>query len=155
MISKTFGERILTLDNIFEIFGSIYDGHFVFINASTFYYIPQLKDKVLGPYKIDSIVAGRRVRQYYHENGHIEKFTLFIDNYINSSKVLFIPDNNLLVSNYDKFEDSFINGLLKKTDVKKTNGIKNKSVIILLALLGFSIAQIIWLFLRQRKYMNR
>jgi hypothetical protein len=152
VVTKTFGEDILTTDNIFEIFGSVYDGHFVFINDSTFYFIPQLKDSIRGPFKIDSIRAGRPpITKYYHEYRPIEKFILFIDNYRNYEKALFIPDSNFLVSNYDQIENNFINSLFKKTDTKKINSKPSKPVIILLTLLGLCILTIIWLVRRQRK----
>ncbi|MEI9908907.1 MAG: hypothetical protein WDO71_04115 [Bacteroidota bacterium] len=152
VVPKTFGEDILTIDNIFEIFGSINDGLFVFINDSTFYFIPQLKDSVRGPFKIDSIIAGRRpITKYYHEYKPIEKFILFIDNYRTHEKALFVPDSNFLVSNYDQIENNFINSLFKKIDNKKINSKPSKTVIILLALLGFCFVTIIWLIRRQRK----
>jgi hypothetical protein len=151
VVSKTFGEDILTTDNIFEIFGSVYDGHFVFINDSTFYFIPQLKDPVRGPFKIDSIAAGRPpITKYYHEYRPIEKFILFIDNYRNNEKALFIPDSNFLVSNYDKIENDFINGLLKKTDNPKIKNSPSKTTIILTVLLVLCLATIIWLVRRQK-----
>lgn len=152
VVAKTFGEDILTTDNIFEIFGSIYDGHFVFINDSVFYFIPQLKHPVRGPFKIDSIEAGRRpVFKYYHEYEPIEKFILFVDGYRNINKVLFIPDSNLVVSNYDSLENDFIKSLLRKTDNKKIGSKPGKTVIILLTLLGLCFVTIIWLIRRQRK----
>jgi hypothetical protein len=152
VVSKIFGEDILTVNNIFEIFGNVNDGHLVFINDSTFYFIPQLKDKVRGPFKIDSIRAGRPpIDKYYYENRPIEKFTLFIDNYSSYDKALFIPDSNLLVSNYDKLENDFINGFFKKNNDNKINNNSNKTVTILLTLLGLCIVVIIWLVERQRK----
>lgn len=152
VVTKTFGEDILTTDNIFEIFGSVYDGHFVFINDSTFYFIPQLKDSIRGPFKIDSVQAGRRpVFKYYHEYKPVEKFILLVDDYRNTNKVLFIPDSNLVVSNYDSLENDFIKSLFKKTDNKKVTSKLSKTVIILLTLLGLCFVTIIWLVKRQRK----
>ena len=152
VVSKTFGEDILVVDNIFEIFGSINDGHFVFINDSIFYFIPQLKDKIRGPFRIDNVTAGRRpIFKYYHENGPIEKFTLFIDNYRDYDKALFIPDSNLLVSNYDSLENDFINSFFKKTVNKKVDSKSNRTVIILLTLLGLCLVLIFGLIKRERK----
>lgn len=151
VVSKTFGEDILTTDNIFEIFGSVYDGHFVFINDSTFYFIPQLKGPIRGPFKIDSIAAGRPpITKYYHEYRPSEKFILFIDNYKSDEKALFIPDSNFLVSNYDKIENDFINGLLKKTDNPKIKNSPSKTTIILTVLLVLCLLTIIWLGRRQK-----
>lgn len=151
IVTKTFGEDILTTDNIFEIFGSVYDGHFIFTNDSTFYFIPQLKDSIRGPFKIDSIRAGRPpITKYYHEYRPIEKFILFIDNYRNNEKALFVPDSNFLVSNYDLIENSFINSLFKKTDNKIINSKFSKKDIFLLTLLGLCFVTIIWLIRRQK-----
>jgi len=152
VIAKAFGEDILTADNIFEIFGSINDGHFVFINDSTFYFIPRLKDTVRGPFKIDSIRAGRPpITKYYHEYRPIEKFILFIDNYRNHEKALFVPDSNFLVSNYDQIENNFINTLFKKSDNKKIHRKLSKTVIVLMTLLGLCFVIITWLVKRQRR----
>ncbi|MFN8437912.1 MAG: hypothetical protein U0V72_09740 [Cytophagales bacterium] len=151
VVSKTFGEDILTIDNIFEIFGSVDDGHFVFTNDSTFYFIPQFKAPVRGPFKIDSIASGRPpITKYYHEYRPIEKFILFIDNYRNYEKALFIPDSNFLVSNYDKIENDVINGLFKKTDNPKIKNSPSKTTIILIVLLVLCLTTIIWLIRRQK-----
>jgi hypothetical protein len=152
VVTKTFGEDILTTDNIFEIFGSINDGHFVFINDSTFYFMPQFKDTVRGPFTIDSIRAGRPpITKYYHEYRPIEKFILFIDNYSDYEKALFVPDSNFLVSSYDQIENNFVNSLFKKTDNKKIVSKPGKTVIILMTLLGLCFVTIIWLVRRQKK----
>ena len=151
VVTKTFGEDILITDNIFEIFGSINDGHFVFINDSTFYFIPQLKDRVLGPFKIDSMRAGRPpITKYYHESNPVEKFILFIDNYRHYEKALFVPDSNFVVSNYDKIENEFINSLFKKAGDQKIKSGPGNTVIILLILLGLCLVTIIWLVRRQK-----
>jgi hypothetical protein len=152
VVTKTSDKDILVVDNIYEIFGNVYDGYFVFTNDSTFYFIPQLKDKVRGPFKIDSVRAGRQpITKYYHEYRPIEKFILFIDNYRNYEKALFVPDSNFLVSNYDQIENNFINSLFKKTDNKKINSKPSKTVIILLALLVLCSVTIILLVRRQGK----
>jgi hypothetical protein len=152
VVTKTSDKDILVVDNIYEIFGNVYDGYFVFTNDSTFYFIPQLKDKVRGPFKIDSVRAGRPpITKYYHEYRPIEKFILFIDNYRNHEKALFVPDSNFLVSNYDQIENNFINGLFKKTDNKKINSKPSKTVIILLALLVLCSVTIILLVRRKGK----
>ena len=137
---------------MYEIFGNVYDGYFVFTNDSTFYFIPQSKDTVRGPFKIDSIRAGRPpITKYYHEYGSIEKFILFVDNYRSYEKALFIPDSNFLVSNYDKIENDFIHSLFKKRDNQIVKSSPDKTIIILLTLLGLCLVTIIWLIRRQKK----
>jgi hypothetical protein len=119
-ITETYGEDILAVDNILEIFGSFNDGHFIFIDDSSFYYIPQLKNKVIGPLTIDSINPGRQpILEYYHDNfdskeRRFDKFTLFIYEYVYYRKVLVIPDCSMVVGNYDHLESEFINRLLDK-----------------------------------------
>ena len=152
VVTKTFGEDILTVDDIYEIIGSLYEGNFIFINESTFYFIPRLKDKIRGPFKIDSVDAGRRpITKYYYETNPFDKFTLFMEINSSTSKVLFIPDSNLLISNYDKLEDNFIQGLLTKTEKRKINTNSNRTITILLTVLGLCFLLIIWLFIRQGK----
>ena len=93
--------------------------------------------------------AGRPpITKYYHEYNPVEKFILFIDNYSNYEKVLFVPDSNFVVSNYDQIENDFINSLFKKTDGQKIKSSPGKTVIILLMLLGLCLATIIWLVRR-------
>jgi len=152
IVIKTFGEDILTVGDIYEIFGSIRDGHFIFINDSTFYFAPQLKDKIRGPFKIENVRAGRPpILKYYHEYRPIERFTLFIDNYSSYDKALFIPDSNLLISHYDSLENNFISDFFKKIDHKKMHNSLNKRIPVLSILLGLCFVLIIWLIRRPRQ----
>ena len=150
--TKTYGEDILIVDNVHEIFGSFNDGHFIFTNDSVFYYIPQLKDKVSGPFKVDSVKVGRRpILKYYHEYSPVNRFTLFVDNYQNYNKAIFFPDSNLVISNFDKIENDFINNLLKaQTNNNEPNKTDSKLIIILI-FFALSIATNIWLSLKKRK----
>ncbi len=152
VVSKTYGEDILVVDNILEIFGSFNDGHFVFINDSVFYYIPQLKDKVGGPFKVDSVRAGRPpIHKYYHEYSSVDRFTLFFDNYRNYTKAIFFPDSNLVISNFDKLENDFINGLFNKQTVKQTDSGSNIKLYLILTVLILSIILNIWLWTNKHK----
>lgn len=153
VVSKTYGEDILVVDNILEIFGSFNDGHFVFINDSIFYYIPQLKDKVGGPFKVDSVKAGRPpIHKYYHEYSPVNRFTLFFDNYRNYTKAMFFPDSNLVVSNFDKLENDFINGFFNKQPQKKADTDTNLKLYIILTILVLSIILNLWLLINKHKY---
>lgn len=151
VITQTYDEEdILVVDNILEILGSYNDGHFVFINDSVFYYIPQRNYndqppiKVSGPHKVDSIIYGRRpIKKYYHEYSPVERFTLFFDNRNEYKKAIFFPDSNLVISNFDKIEDNFIKGLFsKKSPPDKKN---NTTHLVLLIILALSILANIWL----------
>jgi hypothetical protein len=152
VVTKTYGEDILIVDNILEIFGSFNDGHFIFINDSVFYYIPQLNDKVVGPFKVDSIAAGRPpIHKYYHEYSPVNRFTIFFDNYINFKKAMFFPDSNLVISNFDKLENDFINGILNKQSVKQTDANTNLKLYIILTCLVLSICLNLWLWINKYK----
>lgn len=152
VVSKTYGEDILVVNNILEIFGSFNDGHFVFINDSVFYYIPQLKDKVGGPFKVDSVRAGRPpIHKYYHEYSPVNRFTLFFDNYRNYNKAIFFPDSNLVISNFDKLENEFINGIFNKESAKQTDTDSNIKQYLILTVLFLSIILNVWLWTSKHK----
>lgn len=155
VITKTYGEDILVVDNILEIFGSFNDGHFVFINDSVFYYIPQLKDKVRGPFKVDNGVAGRPpIRKYYHDYAPVDRFTLLFDNYGNYSKAMFFPDSNLVISNFEKLENDFINGIFNKQPVMQTDARFNSKLYLILTILALSIILNVWLWTSKPKRRN-
>ncbi|MEO8147541.1 MAG: hypothetical protein ABI723_07890 [Bacteroidia bacterium] len=161
--NQNYGKNILDVNNILEIFGSDNDGHFVFIDDSTFYYLPLNGDKFRGPFKVDSVRAGRPpTRKYYHENQPINRFTLFFDNYRFYNKALFFPDSNLVISNFDKIEDDLINKLIGKEDIKweehtsntrpkKEDDKNNVAHFILLTILAVSIVLNLYLLSRKRK----
>jgi len=146
VINKTYGEDILVVDNILEIFGSFNDGHFVLINDSVFFYVHQLMDKVGGPFKIDNI-SGRwkPIHKYYHEYSPINRFILFIDNYNNTQKSIFFPDSNLVISNYDSLENEFINSIFKTEIPKQKDLISSKKLYLILTILLLSIILNFWL----------
>lgn len=116
---KLYGEDILTVDNILEIFGEWNYGNFVFINDSVFYYIPKLKTKPLGPHKIDGVIAGRPpIFRFEIDSEPMLRYSIYIDRYSDFTKALFIPDSNILISNFNEKENEFINDLVK---IKKRN----------------------------------
>lgn len=146
VVVKTFGEDILTVNNVFEIVGEIRDGHLIFIDDSTFYYIPEYKDKVYGPYKIDSVQAGRRpIRTFQND---YRKFYFYIDDHNSYRKVLFIPDSNLVVSNYGHFEDSLINYLA--ADNGKTKSDQDNILLLSLTILELCLGVILLLSSKNR-----
>ncbi len=154
VVTKTFGEDILTVDNVFEIIGSHYDGHFVFIDDSTFYFISKFMDKVRGPFTIDSVGGGRRpVAKYYNEHTPIERFVLFLDSYRNAygyDKVLFIPDSNLVISNYAEQENAFIKNIIKNKHKPLKQNMR-RDIRPILAILAICIGVFVWLAIRKRR----
>ncbi|MCF8254405.1 MAG: hypothetical protein K9H61_12180 [Bacteroidia bacterium] len=146
VVNKTKEVDILVVSTILQIFGSINDGHIAFINDSVFYYIPQLKDKIGGPFKIDSVRPGRPpIEKYYHDYLPINRFTLFIDKY-RHTKAIFFPDSNLVISNFDKLENYFINGLFNQKSDKKSDDDTDLKLYLILSVLGISICLNLWLW---------
>jgi hypothetical protein len=152
IVSKTYGEDILVVENIHEILGNSNEGHFVFINDSIFYYIPQLKDNIYGPYEIENAHSGRRpIQKYYYEQFPVRRFTLFISNRGVLSKALFLPDKNLVISNFDKIENDFINGIFKKQTINQKCSESNLILNSILSILIISIILNLWLWSKNRK----
>lgn len=150
-VSRIDGEDILVVDNILEIIGSLHDGHFIFINDSVFYYIPPLKDKIGGPFRVNGVRDGRPpIHKYDHEYSPIDRFIFFFDNYGNYNKVIFFPDSNLVISNFDQLESDFINGLLNKQSLQKTKPRSNVKFYLLLTTLILSIIINLWLWHNKR-----
>ncbi len=126
-ISKSYGEVILTLDNVVEIAGDFSYGHFVFENDSTFYYLPQLKDKIFGPTIISGLDKYRRpILENDLEFIPFKRFSFRFEGYNERYReIMYIPDSNLIIPNYDKMEQEMVSNLIWKTDIRK-EGIKNK-----------------------------
>jgi hypothetical protein len=131
-----YGQVQLIVDNIFEIIGGLNDNHIIFTSDRTFYYLPSeilyISDPkpprpLRGPFTIDSISpSGRRpIFKYTREyNDPFSFFTLYIRNFthdinLRDSKVLFLPDSNLLISNYENFENEMLLDFFKKTELKE------------------------------------
>ncbi len=154
---KVYGEDILVVDNILEIFGDWNHGHFVFINDSIFYYIPQLKSNILGPHKIDSIRAGRPpVRRFEIDDEPMLRYTLYFDRYIDFSKALFIPDSNRLISNFDDLENEFIINLISNKRLNEIEKAEKKPSysLFLIILIAINVIVILYFgkrFLRRKK----
>lgn len=124
VVVKTFGEDVLVVDNVLEICGEWNYGHFVFVNDSTFYYIPHLKDRVQGPFEVDSVLLGRPpVRKLSYDDYPLKKYTLHFYNYFNETKAVFLPDSNKVISNYQTVEAGFIKSLFGNNiqDEKSSN----------------------------------
>lgn len=140
-VSKTYGEVVLTLDNVVEIVGDFNYGHFVFENDSTFYYLPQLKDKVFGPIVIPEIGNYRiPFRKPKLEYKPVKRFTFVINDYKETyQKVLYVPDSALIIPHFEKLEEQFVSDLLsKKNEPEKETG-KQKLNIELLCLFSLSL----------------
>jgi hypothetical protein len=152
-IVKTFGEDILVVNNITETTGDWNYGHFVFINDSTFYYIPKIKSDVQGPFKLDSIRFGRPpVRNLNYEYFGYDRFTMYFDNYLTITKALFIPEKKILINNYHVLEGKSIQNYIDSIEIPKEE--KKKEYSLILMILPFLIISIIfniWLIQKRKK----
>lgn len=152
-IVKTFGEDILIVDNVTETKGNWNHGHFVFTNDSTLYYIPKIKNGILGPFKLDSIYFGRPpVRNINYEHFGYDRFTLYFDNYYSITKALFIPEKKLLINNYHILEGKAIQNYIDSNDTpKREENKKNSLLLMILSFLAISLILNIWLIYKRKK----
>ena len=109
----TYNEDILVLDYVKEIVGDYNIGHFIFNTDSTFYFIPQYKDTILGSFEIKNIRDGRQPILKFYNEWNPNRFILFMNDYDSYNKVAFFPDYGILIQDYKAKEDSLINEILK------------------------------------------
>lgn len=148
---KIFGEDILIVDNILEIFGDWNWGHFVFVNDSSFYFIDHLKTKIQGPFEVDSIRAGRQpVRRFEFEYFDFAQFTLYFDNYRDYTKALFLPEEGRLINNYHLIENRTIKNWIKDKKSEEKEKYK-KDMFFLLAVPFFILSVLINIYLIYKK----
>jgi hypothetical protein len=148
---KDPGKDILVVDKILEISGSTNDGHFVFTDDSTFYFIDHYPSAVRGSFEIDSIRAGRRPIKYDYETSPMKRFTIHHDVYRKKRKALFFPDSNLVISNFENTELKFLLSRFEKPAIKKDSDKSKTPLAFILAALGLSGALNLWLWKRQGK----
>ena len=142
---------ILTVDNIFEIFGNYEDGFFIFSDDSSFYYIPQNKGIAQGKFIINGLRSGRRpLNEYDYELSPFEHFILNFDNYRYQSEALFIPQRSIVIANYNKLEDDFIAILLPTNQLNEKNNTKTKMQIFGVSLFVLSVLLNLFLVLKIR-----
>ena len=107
----------LVTDNVLAIGSSRY-GDFVYINDSTFYFMPEAKTKPIGPYVLNNISRYRVIYAQYTCYEYPLKYVMIqIESRLNKTgfeKILYSPDSNLLVQDYDSVEDKSILRLFKK-----------------------------------------
>lgn len=143
---KLSGRDILVVDNVHEIAADEgVKSNFVFINDSVFYFIPEYFNPVRGPFKVDSICPFRPpiIDVFFEDYSSNKYYLFFLDNFLSyRHKALFIPEKNLLVSNFEKAEDELIAVLLKKKDFIKDS--HRAGLAFILMLLFFSIGANIW-----------
>lgn len=142
---------ILTVDNIYEIFGNYNDGFFIFIDDSSFYYIPQNMGIAKGMFVINGIRSGRRpLNEYDYQLSPFEHFILYFDSYRYQSEALFIPQRSIVISNYDKLEDDFIATLLPTNQLNEKNNSHKKLRIMGVCLFVLSVLLNLFLVLKIR-----
>ena len=150
--NANYGSPILKVANFSEVFGSENDGHFVFLNDSVFHLIPPAKDTFLGPFTLPNIKPGRRaIMRYDHDKSSTNKYLLYVYERDNDTKILFLPDSNLIVANYGVLEDSLINSIIQKRNGVEIPTDPSGPVPVMLVLLGVCILIIIGLARRQKR----
>lgn len=141
---KILEKDVLTITKVHEIFGSKNEGFFVFKNDSVFFFIDYWKDSAIGPFKVDSIMSGRSpVSKYYCERLPMKRFFLYFDEYGPYRKAMFIPDSNILVSNYLDVENEFIKSFHGNEDDEK-NGVNLKLVLASILAISFLLNLVLW-----------
>ena len=114
-------DEILVLDELSEVVSDRF-GHFIFTNASTFYFMPRLEDTVSGPFKLTGVIPGRvpvhkySVEYISNDQGIHDETRIFMnfDNFGQHTKAVFIPEKSILISNYQDIESDFIHGNKEK-----------------------------------------
>lgn len=134
---------ILSVNNIFEIFGNP-NFHFVFINDSMFYYFDRQDQNVSKLFTIkDMPDRGSPVYEFYYDMGLPARHFLIFSYYGNLKKILFLPDEEKVISNYGEYEDELIDSFInKKEEEKQSNDY------LIWWWLGISLVVNAWLLLR-------
>lgn len=137
-------EVVITTNDIFEIFGDT-NNSFVFTNDSTFYHFAGYN--VSKAFTIKNMTERNSpIYEFHHEirrDNAPEKFFLIFNNYSHFKKVLFIPYENTVISNYMEIENEWIDGFINSETEKEES---EKSLIWII--LSISLVFNGWLFLR-------
>lgn len=135
--TKTFGQDILVVDNVLEIAGEDeYNEPFIFINDSEFFFLNGY-DSAVGPFTIDNIMTNRYpVYEISYEDG---RYKLYFNDYGREpykQTVLFIPDSNFIVSNYNLLENKFIEEVIREHQIKPVASKKLSGKLLLVIIAG-------------------
>lgn len=157
-IPMEIGNDILIVNNVYEIVGEFRSGHLVFTTDSTFFYIFPEKDRVTGPFVLDSVRTRTPILDFLFDHRPLNRISLFYEasgfrnksNYTNR-KILFIPDSSLIINEFDKAEADFIFKLINKQNLNNPETDISCFVIILSTLLFISLMFSFWLILKLKK----
>lgn len=111
--------------------------HFVFVNDSQFYFFNSDYGRHNGPVTIPGFNSKRGfIESINSQDEPFQAYYIFVQKKEEVNKVLFIPDSNLVISNYDKIEKQFVNNYLRNV---KPNNLRFNDRILWLSLLLVSI----------------
>lgn len=136
---------ILSVDSIFEVFGNS-NYHFVFINDSMFYHFHTQNQRVNELLTIPNLSVYDRIfpiDKFYYEFYSEEKYFLIFRDFMNFKKVLFLPNEGKVISNYNEYEDELIDGFINEKEEEKPS-----NDYLIWWLLGISLVINGWLLLR-------
>ncbi|AFM03197.1 hypothetical protein Fleli_0737 [Bernardetia litoralis DSM 6794] len=150
-------ENILVVDNIREIEGNTKDGYFIFTTDSTFYYL--YNENVKGEFKIDNVHPARSpIYKYQHKSEPLNLFIMRLSGYDTTNQVLFLPDSNLVISNYayNPFSKKNLDVAIKKqreknATLKHTTDFKFNFEIAFYISLAIILGLLILIWQRKRK----
>lgn len=119
---------ILVVDQIANIMGDHNLGYLVFYKAYQFYYIPRSQDTVIGPFEIPRNYDERiPMYDFYYETEGIKRISFKMDGTGKTTKFVFLPDQSVLISNYDSLENEMIHSVIKKElsepEIRKSLGV--------------------------------
>lgn len=118
----------LILDDIQRILGKPDDGYFLFSNDSTFFYVHPFKNEFSGPILIEGFHSfSFPIIGYTRDRYPFERFVLL--DHERLRKALFVPDKNLIISDYDELEREF---LMKITHSNRNTGSGRRAIILFL-----------------------
>jgi len=149
-IKGTYGADILVLDNVFEIVGDFNFGHLVFDTDNSFYFIPQMKDTVLGKYTLDSIRSSRCPIRDFKAEWIPEKRIIFsiLDNKSRFYKVSLFTDRGLLIQDYKEREYKFITEML--CEIEKEQKEQKWQIVLIVSLVLNSLLILLFAFRRKK-----
>ncbi len=153
-IKKFVGRDTLIVDNVFEIFfpEGYYHHCFIFTNDSTFYYLPPYPEEhAKGAFVIRDMALQRPpILRYNEEYDNIRKITLYLDGSYSTHKAMFIPDSNVVISNYGDLEYDMIHKEIAKNKAQPSPFQIDKKQVAFVIILFLSLLLNLWLWQRKK-----
>lgn len=132
-------KELLIVPNVFEVKFTNTQDYFVFTDDSTFYFLSYRKTKFAGPYTIHGLNPRSPLLNCDYDYFPLERYVLVFDFYGIRDKVLFIPDSNLVISNYGNLEGEHITHLVSDLSQEQLEPGLPKLIYLLLILFMLSL----------------